>query len=145
MNRNLENHLTSALDQALEARAKFVPACAPKTYTTNVYPRELVKDCDAITPAEENALSPITFLPRPSRARLHQPVTSPLFFAGWKGFPVLDHFGVIYISRVVFRTTRRKNLAAALKRLTQRRGKMFLKVSVQDKTSRIEPDRLNVY
>lgn len=57
MNRNLENHLTSALDQALEARAKFVPACDPKTYTTNVYHRELVKDCDAITPAEEKAMS----------------------------------------------------------------------------------------
>ncbi len=36
MNRNLENHLTSALDQALAAPAKFVPACYSKTYSTNV-------------------------------------------------------------------------------------------------------------
>lgn len=57
MKRNAEGGLAAALDQALEARAKFVPECDPKTYTTNVYHRELVKDCDTITSAEEKDMS----------------------------------------------------------------------------------------
>jgi hypothetical protein len=49
--------LSKELDQALERQTKFVPDCDPAEYTTNVYNRVLVVDCDRITQTEKREMS----------------------------------------------------------------------------------------
>ena len=48
--------LRQALPELFGTTAKFVPACSPTTYTTNVNCTMLVTDCDKITPAEAQSM-----------------------------------------------------------------------------------------
>jgi hypothetical protein len=49
--------LGKALDRALKKKATFVPDCDPAEYTTNVYARLLVRDCDSKTQDEKKQMS----------------------------------------------------------------------------------------